>query len=237
MGPLVSLINSLKVYFKAVLDKKPVITHVDGHKVIAMSVAIVVIFFVTMIVIFWVWLSIVFWSLRNGISPMPTAEKVKRKVLAAIPPETQGTVIDLGSGWGNMAHQIAKALPHCQVLGYESSPIPYLFSRLWQSIDRQANLQFLRRDFFKLPLEEISLIYCYLYPDAMKKLATKFNEELKPGTVIISNTFALPGWEPVEVLQTQDAYHTRIYLYVKSTSNVDALYAQPQKISKQPIEV
>jgi len=187
---------------------------------------IVICFFVFLILILWVWFSVILWSMKNGISPMPSSDKAKKKVLSAIPPKTQGTVLELGSGWGNMATQIAKILPHCQVIGYETSPVPYYFSQIWKRIDRVPNLKLIRKDFFEVSLKDASLIYCYLYPGAMERLKVKFDNELKPGTVIITNTFAVPGWEPVQSFQLGDMYHTRIYVYVKTTGNIDALHAK-----------
>lgn len=193
------------------------------------SLLIIVTFFVVLTIILWVWLSVVWWSLKNGISPMPTSEKVKRQVMASIPPETQGVIIDLGSGWGNMVFQLAKKFPHCQIIGYESSPIPYYFSRLWALFLKYPNLKIYRKNFFKLDLSAAALIYCYLYPAAMKKLQEKFANELKPGTIVFSNTFAVPDWKPVHVVSVKDLYNTRIYMYVKSNTNVDALHAKMKK--------
>lgn len=187
---------------------------------------IVIIFFVFLIFIMWVWFSVILWSLKCGISPMPSSDKAKKKVLASIPHETQGTVVDLGSGWGNMVTGIAELLPHCHVIGYETSPIPYFVSKCWKYIEGLTNLKIIKKDFFDASLKDVSLVYCYLYPAAMERLKGKFEEELKPGTVIITNTFAIPGWEPVQIWQLTDMYHTRIYVYVKVNSNVDALHVR-----------
>ncbi|CRX38745.1 Conserved putative membrane protein [Estrella lausannensis] len=189
---------------------------------------IVILFFVLLILILWIWFSVILWSLRNGISPMPTTDKARKKVLSSIPHETQGVVVDLGSGWGNMVTQLAKLLPHCQVVGYETSPIPFFLSKCWKKFERLSNLQLKRMNFFEASLKDVSLVYCYLYPAAMERLKKKFEEELKPGTVVISNTFAVPGWEPVQILQLADIYHTRIYVYVKNNSNVAALHAKAE---------
>ena len=178
-----------------------------------MNSAIVMISLVAVVVIVWASLSLIFWSLRNGISPMPTTDKVKQQILAALPRETEGSVIDLGSGWGHMAMQIAKTLPHCQVVGYESSPVPYLVSQLWHLLMPLPNLTFVRRDLFTQSLNNVALIYCYLYPEAMTRLVPKLSQEVNPGTVIISNTFALPKWEPTEVRHADDLYRTHIYIY------------------------
>lgn len=198
-----------------------------------LGIGIIIAFFATLIVIFWIWLSVVVWTLKNGISPMPTSEKVKGKVIASIPPETQGIILDLGSGWGNIAIHIGKLFPHCQVIGYETSPIPYYASRLWAFYSRASNVRFLRKNIFDSYLGQANLVYCYLFPAAMKKLSKKFAEELKPGTIVISNTFSLPGWEPLKVLEVKDLYNTRIYVYIKSTSYVDALHAKDDQLHFQ----
>ncbi|CDR34380.1 class I SAM-dependent methyltransferase [Criblamydia sequanensis] len=195
-----------------------------------MKAFIIILFFISFFFILWVWVSVVFWSLRNGISPMPTSDKAKNKALALMSNETQGIVYDLGSGWGGMAIQIAKKLPHCQIIGFETSPVPFYTSLLWNKMERLANLKFVKKDFFHVNLSDASIVYCYLYPRAMQDLKAKFEEELKPGTIVISNTFSVPGWDPVQCLQLNDMYHTRIYAYVKSNSNVDALHAKPKPI-------
>lgn len=201
---------------------------------VLMTVTIIIVttFFVVLTIILWVWLSVVWWSLKNGISPMPTSEKVKRKVLDCVPPETQGVIIDLGSGWGSMIMQFAKKFPHCQIIGYESSPIPYYFSRVWLLFNKLPNIRIYRRNFFGEDLSNADLVYCYLYPGAMKNLGDKFYNELKPGTIVFSNTFAIPSWKPVHVVSVKDLYNTRIYMYMKGNTNIDALHAKFDECDK-----
>jgi trans-aconitate methyltransferase len=158
-------------------------------------------------------ISIVVWTIKNGIGPTITSPKQKRCLLASLPEDLKGNVFDLGSGWGTLAISLARQLPACQVIGYESSPVPYLFSRVLQFLLRFPNLKFNRQDILRVSLQEASLIVCYLYPAAMKKLKPKFEEELHPGTVVITNTFAVPGWNPANVLLAADIYRSKIYLY------------------------
>jgi hypothetical protein len=60
---------------------------------------------------------------------------------------------------------------------------------------------------------DAKLILCYLYPGGMRKLKPKLEQELRPGTLIISNTFSIPGWEPVQVLPAEDFFHSAVYVY------------------------
>jgi len=163
--------------------------------------------------------SIVYSTWCNGISPMPTSPKAKETLLSGLPPGVSGRVYELGSGWGTLVFPLAKQYPFSQVIGYETSPLPYLVSRIWQMALHLPNVTIKRVDFYTMKLNDASLIMCYLYPEAMVNLRDKFQEELKPGTWVISNTFAIPEWTPETILEVDDLYHTKIYLYKVKLNN------------------
>jgi hypothetical protein len=156
--------------------------------------------------------SIIQWSLRNQISPMPSSPKVKKSLFSQLP-HVKGKVYELGSGWGTLAFPLARHCPSSQVVGLETSTIPYTFCRLWLSVAKTPNLHFEKKDFFDVPLNDAALVVCYLYPEAMKRLKDKFEKELQPGTWVVSNTFAIPGWPPVKIVEVDDIYFTKIYVY------------------------
>lgn len=153
--------------------------------------------------------SLIWYSIRFGITPMPTSFKVKRKLLETLPKEDFKKIYELGSGWGTLAKPLAERYQKAHVIGLEISWVPYLFSLLKQT----ANLKFLRQDFFTCDLSEADLVVCYLYPDAMRRLAKKFDAELGKETVVISHTFAIPGKKPEKTLIVDDLYVTKIYFY------------------------
>lgn len=153
------------------------------------------------------------YSWRYGITPTPTSPKVKNKLLKILPPEIKGSIAELGSGWGTLAFALAHHFPHNQVHAYEVSPIPFYFSKLISYLHPCSNLHFIRQDFFAASLHSASLVVCYLYPEAMSRLKTKFEKELTPGTLVLSHTFAIPGWIPIRLFKVDDLYQTPIYLY------------------------
>lgn len=160
--------------------------------------------------------SILYWTLKNGISPSPTSPKQKKLILEAINNlnfDINGEIIELGSGFLTLAAPIANLFPKSQVIAYETSPIPYLISKLYIYFFGPSNLQLFRKDFFKCDLKNASLIICYLYPKAMEKLKIKFENELAKGTFIVSNTFAIPDLKPINTFIVNDLYQTKIYLY------------------------
>lgn len=158
-------------------------------------------------------LLVIIYTFIYGISPMPSSVKATQAILQCIDRNQSGKVYELGSGWGHLAFAIARRCPGATVIGVEISPIPWLLSKVISAVSGRTNIQFKRGDLFLEDLHEANLVVCYLYPKAMEKLKEKLERELKPGTVVISNTFAIPGWQPSRIVQLDDLYSSSIYVY------------------------
>lgn len=159
------------------------------------------------------------YTVVTGISPVPTTPKVRAAMLAAIPDVArpaiaEGLIVDLGSGWGNLALAAARRFPEAQVVGYERSPIPWLVACTWRTLARTSNVTFHRRDFRPVALGNANLVLCYLFPGGMTALKPKFEAELAAGCLVISNSFAVPGWSPSQKRLAEDLYRSPVYLYV-----------------------
>ena len=153
------------------------------------------------------------YTLIIGISPLPTTPRARRAMFDLLPTELEGTIFELGSGWGTLAVPLARRYPRCRVVGYELSPVPWLFSRLRQVVQRLPNLTLNRGDFHCAPLGDAALVVCYLFPGGMEKLKPKLEAELAPGTLILSNFFRVPGWRPAKEATVADMHASTIYLY------------------------
>ncbi len=68
--------------------------------------------------------SILVYALRTGITPMLTSHRVKAAMMELVPDDFEGTIVELGSGWGTLAVAFARRYPGSQVLAYELSPLP-----------------------------------------------------------------------------------------------------------------
>jgi hypothetical protein len=159
--------------------------------------------------------SIVYYSSKNGITPVPTLDRAKQGMLGLLAQrKINGNIYELGSGWGTLAIALAKKYAHSNVVGYENSIVPYLFSQIRNLFTGCRNLNLVRKDFYTTPLNDADLVVCYLYAGAMEKLRTKFESELKKDAIVVSNTFAVPYWRPVEEIVVDDIYRTKVYLYV-----------------------
>ncbi len=149
----------------------------------------------------------------TGSPPVPTAPATKAVMLSMVPADLEGSIHELGSGWGTMAFALARRHPRCPVTAFELSPVPWLFSRLRLALGRYPNLTLRRQDFHRVHLGGTALVVCYLQPRGMRKLKPKLEAELDPGTLVLSNTFAFDGWRAQEERRVADIYSTRVYLY------------------------
>ena len=154
--------------------------------------------------------SILIGVLRSGISPMPSSGRAVEVVLGLAVPAKEGAIHELGSGWGGLAICLARANPDRTILGYEISTLPHLFSVLRGRLSGLENMEFHRADFLRADLSGASLVVCYLFPGGMERLAAKLEGQ---SLVVVSNTFAMPGWEPEQVVELGDRHGTRVYRY------------------------
>ena len=156
-------------------------------------------------------LSIVWATVRWGISPMPSSNQARRTMLDMVPNSDAFHIIELGSGWGHLAFAVRTRFPQARITGYEASLFPWLWSAICTRWKRNE-VEFKKGDFFEADLSNADVVLTYLYTGAMQKIA-EHQASLTPGTILISNTFRVPGWTPDEVVELDDLYRTRIYRY------------------------
>ncbi|NQV82200.1 MAG: SAM-dependent methyltransferase [Rhodospirillales bacterium] len=160
--------------------------------------------------------SIVASTMFTGASPVPTSKSVRGTMLAALNEAggpISGPIYDLGSGWGGLARVLAERYPDCPVRGIEISMLPWLCSVVRLRWGGPENLRFLLKDINKIDVSGAALVVCYLPGPAMEKLRPKLEAELPPGALVLSNTFALRGWQAIETRTAPDMYRSQVYLY------------------------
>ncbi len=160
--------------------------------------------------------SIIYYGIRLGITPMPSSRKAVATFINLIPDATGGKIVDLGSGWGTLAYPIAKRFPDSEVVGYELSPIPWFYSRIKGMFVRRQNLTLRRQSVFDADLSDVNVVVVYLHPAAMRNLGPKFDRELRPGTLVLSNTFTVPTWKPAQTVHLGKSWLSTsndIYVY------------------------
>jgi hypothetical protein len=99
-----------------------------------------------------------------------------------------------------------------RAIGYEINLLAYLKAFLLSLFYPKIRLKL--DDFWRADFSRADVIFCYLYPDVLKRLSTKLRDELKPGATVISGNFPLPGWTASEVITCeQPLYNSPLYIY------------------------
>lgn len=133
-----------------------------------------------------------------------------RAVADLLPP--RAVMADLGSGMGGMLAFLSRQRPEGEYLGVEAAPLPFLLS--WMRARLSGNHYAIRwNSLWKLDLQPYDVVYAYLSPVPMADLWRKVRAEMRPGSLFISNTFAVPGVEASGVVQLDDLHHSILYLY------------------------
>jgi precorrin-6B methylase 2 len=145
-----------------------------------------------------------FYTLRTGVPVVSSSAGARELMLDLVPVNFRGTLVELGSGWGALTVPLATQNPDCPVIAVELSPVPWLVLHVLRRVFRLHNLQILRGDFFKMSLVPADMVFCYLLPRTMERLAVKLHEELRPGSLVVSNSFPLPGWQRVSAYPIPD---------------------------------
>ena len=122
----------------------------------------------------------------------------------------QDTLVDLGSGKGDVVIATAKA--GARAVGLEVNPWLVFYSSLRLSrlgLTRQVSI--LHANFWSHDLSQYDVVVVYGIGYMMKHLKLKLERELKPGTKVASVYFPIPGWKTVDMKD-----EVRLYIVPKT---------------------
>lgn len=156
-------------------------------------------------------LLLIFWRTDKSRVPLYLTNATTAQAVAALLPARPCHVVDLGCGNGCLLSQLARSRPDCEFLGIEHAPLPWLWARIKTS--RLPNVHVRRGDFWKQHLGLFEVVYTFLSPVPMPQLWEKAGAEMRDDGLLISNTFAVPGAEPEQVIEVADRRATRLLLY------------------------
>lgn len=124
-------------------------------------------------------------------APLYLSNRAAILELARLLPAVPGAqACDLGAGLGGPALGLAKQRPDAQVTGVEASLLPWLICRL--RAGRRRNLRMQLGNIFSHDLAGYHMVYAFLSPEPMPQLWSKVCAEMPPGSLFVSNTFAVP---------------------------------------------
>jgi hypothetical protein len=153
----------------------------------------------------------VYWSVFRTQVPLYLSSRAAWRALAELlPAKSDVRLIDLGSGLGGLLGFLGHIRPQGHYVGIEAAPLPFLLG--WLRV-RAKNCDMRYGSFWRHDLAGYDVVYAYLSPVPMADLWRKASAEMRPGTLLISNTFAVPGVIPAETVQVDDFHASTLYIY------------------------
>lgn len=139
-------------------------------------------------------------GLRTMTDQVPVYLSSRRALhaLMRVLPASRFSMIDIGAGTGRALRAVRRHRPQALLEGIESAPLPWLIS-LVSSWRVGYRVRF--GDFWLRDLSGQDVVYAYLSPVAMPRLWQKARAEMRSGGLLVSNSFAVPGQAPDDVIR------------------------------------
>jgi len=130
-------------------------------------------------------------------------------------------VYDLGSGDGRLL--FLSADKGAAAIGFEINPLLVFWTWLQKTLSLRYKTGFnpvnhvtVRwNNFWNVNLSNADVVFIYLLPWRMEKLKKKLLSELKPGALVVSNSFIFPQWK---VLRSDEKTHVYVFEVPKKTN-------------------
>ncbi len=152
------------------------------------------------------------------VSWIPTQEGEIAAFFELAPVASSDIVFDLGCGDGRLLFAaLEKGAGSCVGIDIDPERIEVAKKEVKaKGIGDRAT--FIEADVMDVNLSGASMILCYLVPEASAALRPKFEEELRPGTKVVMESFPVPGWKPVK---TKEVDCKSFYLYTMPPERTD----------------
>lgn len=162
-------------------------------------------------------LLLVYWStFRTQVPLYLSSNKVWHALECLLPAakvDSGFTFMDLGSGLGGVLTHLAKVRPDGLYAGVEAAPLPFLWSWLRIKLGGYRNCRVQWGSLWGCDLSQYDIVFAYLSPVPMEKLWRKARAEMRPGTLFISSTFAIPDQTPHETVQVDDLHRSTLLIW------------------------
>jgi SAM-dependent methyltransferase len=158
-------------------------------------------------------LALVYWGVARSRVPLFLSSDAAAQALAGLLGNAASPrFADLGCGDGRLLQRLARRLPKLRAFGIEYAPLPWLLAR-WRSRGLAPRCRIAWGSLWRLDLGEFDVVYAYLSPVPMADLWEKACREMAPGSLFISNSFAVPGVAAEREIVLGDGWGGVLYLY------------------------
>jgi hypothetical protein len=112
-----------------------------------------------------------------------------------VPRDREVRVLDLGCGTGTVLAALSKQRPLARLAGVERAPMPWLAAWI-RGLLPGNRFRAGWGNLWDTDLAGYDVVYTYLSPAAMPRLWEKARREMRPGSLLVSFRFVIPGADP-----------------------------------------
>ncbi|HLP96902.1 MAG TPA: class I SAM-dependent methyltransferase [Sideroxyarcus sp.] len=157
---------------------------------------------------------VVYWStFRTQVPLYLSSDKVWQTLETRLPATRPFSFVDLGSGIGGVLSHLAQTHPHGRYHGVENAPLPFLWSWLRLKFGGYRNCTVHWGSLWDSDLSQYDVVFAYLSPVPMEQLWRKAKQEMRPGSLFISSTFAVPDEAAQESITVDDLHQSTLHLW------------------------
>ncbi len=178
-------------------------------------------------ILFWIFLYVLLWQgyilfFNKGIPNITTAPAIRKAIIEKLKthPKATPVIYDLGCGNGKFSREMARALPHAQIIGIEICNIAFLQAVIMKKITSLKNITYIKDDFYNIDLSNADIVFFFLLGRDMGFIREKIEKDVKSGTWVITNKFQIGGhWKALETcsIKTLAPAQKSFYVYEAHT--------------------
>jgi protein-L-isoaspartate O-methyltransferase len=150
----------------------------------------------------------------NKLAPyVSSPPRVVERMLELASVKPGETVFDLGCGDGRVLITAAQRF-NARAIGIEiNDKLVERAKEKVANLNLQDKVKIVHGDLFDADLSGADVVVLYLMTASNAKIRPKLEKALKPGTRVVSYSYAVPDWKPVRVDKTDEHSGHQIYLY------------------------
>jgi hypothetical protein len=157
-------------------------------------------------------LTLVFWgTLRGDVPLFLSSVAVSDALQTILDKERAVSFVDIGAGIGTIVAPLARRSPTLRIVAMEQAPLPWLLG-YWRCF-KLKNVDVRYGSLWDCDLAIYAVVFAFLSPAVMLRLAEKVRREMPIGGLFISSSFPAPDWRPEAVIEIGDRRRTRLYCY------------------------
>lgn len=160
---------------------------------------------------------LVYWSTFHSQVPLYLSSRRVWKTLEELLPAPDANskfkFMDIGSGMGGVLAYLAEVRPDGEYYGVENAPLPFYLSRLRIKLGNHANCHIRWESLWECDLAPYDVVFAYLSPVPMAQLWSKVKHEMRPGSLFISNSFAVPENPPQYSITLDDMHRSTLHIW------------------------